>query len=119
MVVVIGSLSAAHIRPAGFFKPVITCLYVMLEEIPMSNIPSHSSRFPSFRRLWKPALATGAGGTTLAIWFEDIMAFATEIIGVILLAILGGLICLFDHFIFKSRMPRREGLKDTINKGKK
>ncbi len=84
----------------------------------MSNHPSHSSRFPRFRRFWKPALATGAGGSTLVIWFEEIAAFATEIIGVILVAILGGLICLFDHFVFKSRMPRREDLHDTTNKGK-
>ena len=85
----------------------------------MSNVPSHSSRFPRFRRLWKPALATGAGGTAIAVWFEEIMAFAAEIIGVIILAILGGLICLFDHFVFKSRTPRRQDMNDTTNKGAK
>ena len=85
----------------------------------MSNHPSSVSRFPIFRRLWKPALATGAGSTTLVIWFEEMMIFAAEIIGVILLTILGGLICLFDHFIFKSHMPRREDLHDTTYKGAK
>ncbi len=85
----------------------------------MSNVPLRSSRPPRFRRLWKPALVAGGGGTAIAVWFEEIMVFAAEIIGVILLAILGGLICLFDHFVFKSRMPRQEDLQDTTNKGVK
>jgi len=84
----------------------------------MSNHSSHPSRFPRFRRLVKPALATGTGGTTLVVWFEEIMAFAAEILGVILVAILGGLICLFDQFIFKSRMPRREDLQNAPTKEK-
>jgi len=84
----------------------------------MSSHPSPSFRFPRFQRFWKPALATGAGGTSLIIWFEEIIAFATDFIGVILLTVLGGLICLFDHFIFKSHMPRREDLNDTMNKRK-
>jgi len=74
------------------------------------------SRFPRLRKLWKPAIATGAGGATLAIWFEEIMTSTVEIIGVILLSILGILICLFDNLVFKSRMPRREALQDTTNK---
>lgn len=47
------------------------------------------------------------------------MAFAAEITGVILLTILGGLICLLDNFVFKSRIPRREDLHDTTDKGVK
>jgi len=85
----------------------------------MSNQPHPVSRFPSLRKFWKPAVATGAGGTTLVIWFEEIIAFAADFIGVILLAVLGGLICLFDNFIFKSRTPRREDLQDTNNSGVK
>ena len=85
----------------------------------MSKAPSHSSHSPRFRRLWKPALATGGGGTAIVIWFEEIMAFAVEFIGVILLTILGALICLFDHFVFKSRICRREDMQDTPNKGAK
>jgi hypothetical protein len=50
-------------------------------------------------------------GTTLVIWFKEIIAFAIDFIGLILLTSLGGLICLFDHFVFKSRMPRREDMK--------
>lgn len=85
----------------------------------MSNQPHPVSRFSRLRKLWKPAVATGAGGTTLAIAFEEIIVFAVEIIGVILLTILGALICLFDNFIFKSRIPRREDLQDTTNNGVK
>jgi hypothetical protein len=85
----------------------------------MSNQPHPVSRFPSIRKLWKPAVVTGAGGTTFIIWFEEIIAFAVDFIGVILLAILGGLICLFDNFVFKSGIPRREDFQDTTNEGVK
>ena len=85
----------------------------------MYNQPHPVSRFSRLRKLWKPAVATGAGGTTLVIWFEEIIAFAGEFIGVILLTILGGLICLFDNFVFKSRIPRRDDLQDTTNNGVK
>jgi len=73
----------------------------------------------ALRKYWKPVLATGAGGTSILIWFEEIIAVAADFIGVILLTVLGGLICLFDNFIFKSRVPRREDLQDTANKGVK
>jgi hypothetical protein len=82
----------------------------------MSNQPRPVSRFPGLRKFWKPAVVTGAGGTSLVIWFEEIIAFAADFIGVILLTILGGLICLFDHFVFKSRMPRREDMENTNDK---
>ena len=85
----------------------------------MSNQTHSISRFPLVRKFWKPAVATGAGGTTLVIWFEEVIAFAADFIGVILLTILGGLICLFDNFIFKSRIPRREDLQDTSKGVKK
>jgi hypothetical protein len=85
----------------------------------MSNQPHSISRFPRLRKLWKPAVATGAGGTTFVIWFEEIIAFAADFVGVILLAILGGLICLFDNFVFKSRIPQRGDLPDTTHKGVK
>jgi hypothetical protein len=85
----------------------------------MSKQPHSVSHFSQLRNYWKPAVATGAGGTTLIIWFEEIIAFAADFIGVILLAVLGGLICLFDNFIFKSRTPRREDLQDTNNSGVK
>jgi hypothetical protein len=78
----------------------------------MSNQPHPVSRFPRLRKLWKPAVVTGAGGTTLVIWFEEIIAFAADFIGVILLTILGGLICLFDNIVFKSRIPQREDMEN-------
>ena len=85
----------------------------------MFNQPQPVSRFPGLRKFWKPAVVTGAGGTTLVIWFEEIIAFAADFIGVILLTVLGALICLFDDFVFKSRMPRREDLQDITHKGVK
>ncbi len=85
----------------------------------MSDPTIPISRFSRLRKLWKPAVATGAGGTTLVIWFEEIMAFTVEIFGVILLTIMGGLICLLDNFVFKSRIPQREDLQDIIKKGVK
>ncbi len=85
----------------------------------MSNQPHSVSRFSSLRRFWKPAVATGAGGTTLIIWFEEFIAFTGDFIGVIVLSILGGLICLFDNFIIKSRIPRKEDLQNTKNNGVK
>jgi hypothetical protein len=92
---------------------------IFQKEIPMSNQTHSISRFPLVRKFWKPAVATGAGGTTLIIWFEEVIAFATDFIGVILLTILGGLICLFDNLIFKSRIPRQEDLQDTSKGVKK
>jgi hypothetical protein len=85
----------------------------------MSNQKHSISCFPLARKFWKPAVATGAGGTTLILWFEEVIAFATDFIGVILLSILGGLICLFDNFVFRSRTPCRKDLQDTTNNGVK
>jgi len=78
----------------------------------MSSQPHPVSRFPRLRKLWEPAIATGAGGTTFVVWFEEIMAFAADFIGVILLTILGGLICIFDNIVFKSRIPRHEDMEN-------
>lgn len=49
----------------------------------MSNHSTHSPRFPIVRRFWKPAVVTGAGGTALAIWFEEIAIFAQDILALI------------------------------------
>ena len=85
----------------------------------MPNQPHSVSYFPRLRKLWKPAVVTGAGGTTFVIWFEEIIAFAGEFIGVILLTILGGLICLFDNIVFKSRILRREDMENIHDQGSK
>jgi hypothetical protein len=81
----------------------------------MSN---HPIRFSIFRRFWKPAAITGAGGTAVAIWYEEILMFSQEILALIFLPIMAGTIYLLDIFIFKSRTPRREDL-DKNNKGTK
>lgn len=82
----------------------------------MSNHSTHSPRFPVFRRLWKPVAVTGAGGTALAYWFEEIMMFGEEILALIFLPILAGVIFLLDILIFKSRMPRREDMTPSNNR---
>ena len=78
----------------------------------MSSHSRHSWHFPTFRRIWKPVAVTGAGGTAVAIWFEEIIAFGAEILALIILTIMASLIYLLDIFIFKSRLPCREDLEN-------
>lgn len=61
-----------------------------------------------FRRLWKPAVVTGASGATISLWIEEIILFGQEILALIFLPIMAGLIYLLDILIFKSRMPKKE-----------
>ena len=77
----------------------------------MSNISKLTTCSHRVRRLWKPAIATGTGGTALVIWFEEIISFATEFIGVIFLPILAGIIYLFNIFLFKSCELKGDDLK--------
>ena len=83
----------------------------------MPTSATHSHRFLLGRRLWKPAAVTGAGGTAIAVWFEDILLFSQEILALVFLPIIVGVIYLLDIFIFKSRMPCREDLNDINDKG--
>jgi hypothetical protein len=83
----------------------------------MSNHSSPSPRFSLFRQLWKPAAVTGAGGTAVAVWFEEIIAFGAEILALIFLPVIAGAIYLLDILIFKSRMPRREDMKNINERG--
>jgi hypothetical protein len=84
----------------------------------MSNTSTHTPRFGFFRRLWKPAAATGVGGTAAAIWFDEIISVSQEILALIFLPILAGVIYLLDIFIFKSHMPRREDINNKrVNEG--
>ena len=85
----------------------------------MSDSPGSHSRFPLFRRFWKPVAVTGAGGVAIAAWFEDLMLYAEEILGLILLPILAGVIYLMDIFFFKSRMPNRDDLEKPVVRGAK
>ncbi len=79
----------------------------------------HANRSSIFRRFWKPAAVTGAGGTAVGVWFEEIMLYAEEILALIFLPILAGVIYLLNIFIFNSRMPKREDLQITQNPGEK
>ena len=68
----------------------------------------------ALRKYWKPALATGAGGTSLLLWFEEIAAFAMEVaemFSVLALLLLAGPIYLFNHFVFKATKPQKGDLK--------
>ncbi len=78
----------------------------------MSKTSTRSPRFSIFRRLWKPAVVTGAGGTATAIWFEEIVRYSEEILALIFLPIMATGIYLLDIFMFKSRKPRAKDKKD-------
>jgi hypothetical protein len=65
------------------------------------------------RKYWKPALATGAGGTSVIIWFEEIILFGLDILVVLALFLLAGPIYLFNHFVFKSATPKPEDIKKS------
>ena len=62
------------------------------------------------RRWLPPAMAAGAGGTALVIWFEELIAHAAEFFGVILLVILSVPIFVFNHLVFKSAMSRPDDM---------
>lgn len=85
----------------------------------MSRTQHPGSRFPNIRRIWKPVAVTGAGGTAVAFWLEEIVMFAQEILALIFLPLLAGAVYLLDHFIFKSRIPKREDLDSPQDKGAK
>lgn len=67
------------------------------------------------RRIWKPAAVTAAGGTAGALWFEEMLLYAEEILALIFLPVLAGVIFLFNTIVFKSRQPRRDDLNITTN----
>ena len=76
---------------------------------------SQSPRSSIFRRFWKPAALTAAGGTTGVIWFEEILFYTEEILALVFLPILAGVIFLFNMIVFKSRLPRRDDLGTKTN----
>jgi hypothetical protein len=83
----------------------------------MSNPAKPAPGRPAWRRVWKPAVVAGAGGTAIAVWLDEVLMFAEEIIGLILLPILAGAIYLLDILMFRSRMPRQDDLDDHNDKG--
>ena len=84
----------------------------------MSHRSSQTHRASFIRRYWKPAAVTGAGGTAVAVWFDEILLFGEEIMALILLPVLAGLIYLFDTYVFKSRLPQRGDLSNDKAKRK-
>lgn len=62
------------------------------------------------QKYWKPALATGAGGTSLLLWLEEILVIWLDILAVFALLLVAGPILLFNHFMFKSSKPRKEDI---------
>ncbi len=78
----------------------------------MSGNSTHASRLPGFGRLWKPAAVSGAGGTIIVIWFDEIVMFGEEILTLILLSSMAGVIYLLDILMFKLNIPRREDMKN-------
>lgn len=74
-----------------------------------------SATTTAMRKYWKPALATGAGGASAVIWFEELLLFLEELLllgldalAVLALLVLAGPILLFNHFVFKSAIPKKE-----------
>ncbi len=82
----------------------------------MSNSERTSVGRRPWRRWWKPVAVAGAGGAAVAVWIDEILMFAEEIIGLILLPIMAGCIYLLDILMFRSRMPRQEDLRNPDNK---
>jgi hypothetical protein len=70
------------------------------KEYPMSTTATSV-----IRKYWKPALITGAGGTSLILWFEEIILFGLDILAILSVLVVTGPILLFNHFVFKEAMP--------------
>lgn len=65
-----------------------------------------SATTTALRKYWKPALVTGAGGTSIIIWFEEIILLGLDILAVLALLLLVGPIYLFNEYVFRSAMPK-------------
>lgn len=85
----------------------------------MSHQITHAHRAPFLKRFWKPAAVTGASGTALALWLDEIVAFSQEILALLLLPIMAGLIYLLDIFMFKDHLPKREDITKPTDEGAK
>ena len=79
----------------------------------MSSTSKAKMDFTKVGHYWKPAMATGTGGTALIVWFEEIIAFATEFIAVVFLPVLVGLIYLFNILVFNEFEPKKADLNRT------
>lgn len=81
----------------------------------MSITANPHPRRPVIRRIWKPAVAAGAGGAVTLIWWEEILLFGAEILALITIPILAGAVYLYNILVFKARQPRREDLNRSQN----
>jgi hypothetical protein len=104
---------------AGFYFPQRRINWSLEKGVFMSNHSAHSPGFSIFRWLWKPAIITGAGSTAVVVWFDEIKVFCEEILALIFFFIMGGLMYLFNVYIFKSHMPRHEEIENAKDKGVK
>lgn len=64
-----------------------------------------STTTSALRKYWKPALATSVGGTSIAIWFEEIILLGLDILAILAVLVVTGPILLFNHFVFKAATP--------------
>jgi hypothetical protein len=85
----------------------------------MFNSSKLSPDFPIFHHFWKPAAVTSTGDTASAIWFEENLMFGEEILALVFLTIVGGLMYLFNVYIFKGHMPRCEDIENAKEKRRK
>lgn len=67
-----------------------------------------STTSSAIKKYWKPALATGAGGTSVFLWFEEILVIGLDLLAVLALLLVVGPIYLFNQYMFKSATPRPE-----------
>ena len=59
----------------------------------------------ALRKYWKPALATGAGGTSVILWLEEILLIGLDILAILAVLLVTGPIIFFNYFVFKSATP--------------
>ena len=58
--------------------------------------------FPSLQLEVRPAADMGFNGNSWLLWFEDILTFTTDFLGVLILPVLAGIIYILNIFLFKS-----------------
>lgn len=64
-----------------------------------------STTTSALRKYWKPALATSLGGTSIVIWFEEILLLGLDILAILSVLVVTGPILIFNHFLFKATSP--------------
>jgi hypothetical protein len=62
-------------------------------------------------------MVISAGGTLIALRFDEILEHGQEVLALVFLIVLAGSVFVLDIFIFKSCMPCREDMKTSKDKG--